>query len=62
MSWYWVVVIDRNGREFEVMSAIGWYCEENARLNLEARLNQAVPDIPGWRDGDFIVSFSMVLR
>lgn len=62
MIWYWLVVIQRGNRSFEVCSAIGWVYEENARFNLEARINQSVPNIPGWQAGDVIVSSSLVLK
>lgn len=62
MIWYWVVVIERGKRTFEVFSPIGWVYEESARFNLEARINQSVPNIPGWQAGDVIVSSSLVLK
>lgn len=62
MSWYWVVVVQRGDTQYEVRSPVGYSYRQYAQLNLEARINRDVPNLPGWQQGDHIVSASLELR
>lgn len=66
MKWYWIVVWARatgtsDGNDSGTIRSQAFNSELDARTNLDARLNQSVPDIKLPR-GAYIVSYSVELK
>jgi len=60
--WYWWVLIVRSGKTYKVFSSQGFPSEQQATQNLEARTMQSVPDIQGFRKGDYIADMGLDMR
>lgn len=62
--WTWIVTVQRNRDsrvvQAELSTSLRWDTEEKARTNLEARVNQATPDIPDWLPGDYLVDAEVI--
>jgi len=66
MKWYWIVIWARNtgtadGNDSGTIRSQPFDSELDARTNLEARLNQSVPDV-GLPRGAYIASYSVELK
>lgn len=66
MKWYWIVVWARStgtsdGDDSGTIRSKPFNSELDARNNLEARLNQSVPDV-GLPRGAYIASYSVELK
>lgn len=60
MWYWWVVIVGETTRK--VFSPQGFSTEDTARLNLEARTMQSVPDIPSFARGDYIADYGLDFR
>ena len=52
--WHWFVNLMSRIGSRTVYSEQGWDAEWKAQLNIEARVNQPKPDIPGMRNNEYI--------
>ena len=59
--WYWWVLLT-NGNESRKVFSQGFSTEDTARLNLEARTMQSVPDLPSFVRGDYIADYGLDFR
>ena len=60
--WYWWVLVVRSEKSYKVFSSQGFGSEQQATQNLEARTMQSVPDIQGFRKGDYIADMGLDFR
>lgn len=66
MKWYWIVVWVKptgtaDGDDTGEIKSQPFTSEQDATTNLEARVNQSVPDV-GLPKGAYIASFSVELK
>jgi hypothetical protein len=66
MKWYWIVVWTRptgtaDSNDSGTIRSQPFEREQDARNNLDARLNQPVPDV-GLPKGAYIASYSVELK
>ena len=60
--WYWWVLIVRSEKTYKVFSPQGFPSEQIATQNLEARTMQSIPDIKGFKKGDYIADMGFDFR
>lgn len=60
--WYWWVILVYGEHTRKVFSPQGFRTQDEARLNLEARTMQSVPDIPTFRHGEYIADDGLDFR